>query len=108
MNSEVYLHNHVCRRAKKKSKEEGDEDTLLSSGPEENLNILPAASGYPPETIHSMSQINERDINMELLIQLLTHIKKKQLKGAVLIFLPGWNVIFIVLKYLQMHPVFGI
>ena len=27
--------------------------------------------------------------------------------GAVLVFLPGWNLIFALMKHLQQHPVFG-
>lgn len=95
------------RREKKKKREEGDEDTLVSTGQEENLNLLPKGHSYSPQTADAMANISERDINMELLIALLKHIKSKNLPGAVLIFLPGWNVIFTIMKFLQQHPVFG-
>lgn len=98
---------HLNRREKKKKKEEGDEDTLISSGADENLNILPASAGYSSETMQAMANITERDINLELLIELLKHIKSKNLNGAILIFLPGWNVIFTIMKFLQQHPIFG-
>lgn len=29
------------------------------------------------------------------------------ISGAVLVFLPGWNLIFAMMKYLQQHQVFG-
>lgn len=99
----IYLNS----REKKKKKEEGDEDTLISSGADENLNILPNGSGYSAQTAQAMANITERDINMELLIDLLKHIKNKNLNGAILIFLPGWNVIFTIMKFLQQHPIFG-
>ena len=55
--------------------------------------------------------MNERDINLELLVALLSSINEMQseqdYKSSVLIFLPGWNLIFLVLKYLSSHPVFG-
>jgi len=102
---------YICfarRREKKKKKEEGDEDTLVnSSGGDENLNILGRDSGYPFQTIEAMANMSEREVNVELLLALLKHIKEKNVQGAVLIFLPGWNVIFSILKFLQMHPIFG-
>ncbi|ODM98670.1 Dosage compensation regulator [Orchesella cincta] len=95
------------RREKKKKKEEGDEDTLINTGPEENLNILSITSGYSADTISAMNNMTEREVNLELLIALLKHIRQKNVPGAVLVFLPGWNVIFSIMKFLQMHPIFG-
>ncbi|CAL8111451.1 unnamed protein product [Orchesella dallaii] len=95
------------RREKKKKKEDGDEETLVNTGPDENLNILSPDSGYPRQTIDAMANMSEREVNLELLIALLKHIKEKNVRGAVLIFLPGWNVIFSIMKFLQMHPIFG-
>jgi ATP-dependent RNA helicase A len=71
------------------------------------MNILRQDSGYSTTTINAMSQISERDINYELLVALLQHIKSFNIPGAILVFLPGWNVIFGILKYLQDHPIFG-
>ena len=48
-----------------------------------------------------MALISERDISFELIEALLHHIKTLNIPGAVLILLPGWNVIFTLLKYLQ-------
>lgn len=44
---------------------------------------------------------------MFLFQALLKYIKSQGLPGAVLIFLPGWNLIFAIMRYLQTHPVFG-
>ena len=38
---------------------------------------------------------------------LLKYIAGLDIPGAVLIFLPGWNLIFAIHKFLSQHPVFG-
>lgn len=38
---------------------------------------------------------------------LLTYFKSLNVQGAVLVFLPGWNTIFALHRYLTNHPVFG-
>ena len=38
---------------------------------------------------------------------LLNYISGLNIPGAVLIFLPGWNLIFALHKHLKMHPQFG-
>lgn len=48
-----------------------------------------------------MALLSEKDISFELIEALLHHIKRLDVTGAVLIFLPGWNVIFSLLRYLQ-------
>lgn len=45
-------------------------------------------------------------ISFELVEAVLKLISTKE-PGAVLIFLPGWNLIFAMLKFLQTHPIFG-
>jgi uncharacterized membrane protein YjjP (DUF1212 family) len=42
-----------------------------------------------------------------LLQALLQYIAGLDIPGAVLIFLPGWNLIFAIHKFLTQHPVFG-
>lgn len=54
-----------------------------------------------------MQQLSEKEINLELIEALLLHIKEINIPGATLIFLPGWNLIFLIMKHLQQHPVFG-
>ena len=48
-----------------------------------------------------MALLSEKDVCFELIEALLLHIKGMNVPGAVLIFLPGWNVIFSLLRYLQ-------
>ena len=38
---------------------------------------------------------------------LVKYIKTLKIDGAILIFLPGWNLIFALHKHLEMHPEFG-
>ena len=38
---------------------------------------------------------------------ILKYIKTTGVQGAVLVFLPGWNLIFALMKWLQQHQVFG-
>jgi hypothetical protein len=42
-----------------------------------------------------------------ILQALLQYIAGLDIPGAVLIFLPGWNLIFAIHKFLTQHPVFG-
>lgn len=74
--------------------------------PEENLNIV-NSSDYSARTDAAMKIISERDISFEIIEAVLKHIKTLAVPGAVLIFLPGWNVIFALMKFLQQHPEFG-
>jgi ATP-dependent RNA helicase A len=48
-----------------------------------------------------MTLLNEKDICLELVEDLLIHIKQMKIPGAVLIFLPGWSTIFALLRHLQ-------
>lgn len=38
---------------------------------------------------------------------LLKYIKDLQVPGAILVFLPGWNLIFAMMRHFQQHPIFG-
>ncbi|MCL4133922.1 UNVERIFIED_CONTAM: hypothetical protein GTU68_032877, partial [Idotea baltica] len=51
--------------------------------------------------------LSERDISFEVIDAILKYINTLNVPGAVLIFLPGWNVIFALMKFLQQHPTFG-
>ena len=98
----IVLFIRTARKKKQEDKELGAETVA-----DDNLNIVPPRSGYSESTVATLKLLNERDINLELLATLLTYIKKLQVPGAILVFLPGWNLIFTVMRYLQTHPVFG-
>ncbi|XP_071629985.1 dosage compensation regulator mle isoform X1 [Temnothorax longispinosus] len=90
---------------KRKSKD-SDDVPLADGEPEENLNKV-IGNNYSIETKNAMGQLTEKEISFELIEALLMYIKKQEVPGAVLIFLPGWNLIFALMKHLQQHPVFG-
>lgn len=54
-----------------------------------------------------MAQINEKETSFELVEALLTYIETLQVAGAVLIFLPGWNLIYSMQRHLETSPHFG-
>ncbi|XP_014216222.1 dosage compensation regulator [Copidosoma floridanum] len=90
----------------RKRKKRDEDDLPNDAEPEENLNkIVPV--NYSTHTKNSMSQLTEKDISFELIESLLRYVKEQNIPGAVLIFLPGWNLIFALMKHLQQHPLFG-
>nr|XP_008112926.1 PREDICTED: ATP-dependent RNA helicase A isoform X1 [Anolis carolinensis] len=87
-------------KKKKDKDEEGgdDEDT--------NCNLI-CTNEYGPETKRHMAQLNEKETPFELIEALLKYIETLNVPGAVLVFLPGWNLIYTMQKYLEMNPHFG-
>jgi len=89
------------KRSRDKDKEDGvgDED-------DENLNKR-VSDEYPVQVRNAMAQLNEKEINFELIEKILDYVKGLEISGAVLVFLPGWNLIFALPRHLQQHPVYG-
>lgn len=54
-----------------------------------------------------MAQINEKETSFELVEALLKYIETLQVAGAVLVFLPGWNLIYSMQRHLETNPHFG-
>lgn len=71
-----------------------------------NCNII-CGPDYGPETRRSMSQLSEKETPIELIEALLKYIESLNISGAVLVFLPGWNLIYTMQKHLEMNPHFG-
>ncbi|XP_047197965.1 LOW QUALITY PROTEIN: ATP-dependent RNA helicase A [Hippoglossus stenolepis] len=86
------------RKKKDKDEEGGDDDT--------NCNVI-CGPEYTAETKHSMAQINEKETSFELVEALLKYIETLQVSGAVLVFLPGWNLIYSMQRHLESNPHFG-
>ena len=96
------------RKRKINDKDDEDDDEALQGADEgeENLNAV-ISEDYDLETKHSMALLSEKEICFELIVKLLEYIKSINIPGAVLIFLPGWNLIFALMKHLQQHTIFG-
>ncbi|XP_077309253.1 ATP-dependent RNA helicase A isoform X2 [Lithobates pipiens] len=89
------------RDKKKKDKdEEGGEDE------ETNCNLV-CGPDYGPETRRSLAQLSEKETPIEIIEALLKYIETLNVPGAVLVFLPGWNLIYTVQKHLEMNPHFA-
>lgn len=54
-----------------------------------------------------MAQINEKETSFELVEALLKYIETLKVAGAVLVFLPGWNLIYAMQRHLETSPHFG-
>ncbi|XP_034477717.1 dosage compensation regulator isoform X2 [Drosophila innubila] len=96
--------------SRRKRKEADDEEEQLLNDPkeegEQNLNKV-CGEKYSEQTRTAMAMLSESDVSFELLESLLMHIKSKNIPGAILVFLPGWNLIFALMKYLQSSASFG-
>lgn len=80
--------------------EEADNEPASSSDDsDQNLNKVQLPPNYRPSTQAAMAQMTESEVSYELIEALLMHTRS--MDGSVLIFLPGWNIIFGLLKYLQ-------
>ncbi|XP_058491844.1 ATP-dependent RNA helicase A [Solea solea] len=86
------------RKKRDKDEEAGDEDT--------NCNLI-CGPDYTPETKRSMAQMTEKEMSFELVEALLKYVETLQVNGAVLVFLPGWNLIYSMQRHLETNPHFG-
>lgn len=97
----VELTNFVpSPESRKRKKDEESELGLTAADSDENLNKK-IAGNYSPQTRNTMASLSESEVNFELIEALLVYIKNQNVPGAVLIFLPGWNLIFALMKHLQ-------
>lgn len=94
----------------KKRKRNGDDDgsaeVVAAEEQDQNCNKI-IANNYTPQTKASMSVMSESEVSFELIEALLINIKEMNMSGAVLVFLPGWNLIFALMKFLQNNQRFG-
>uniref|UniRef100_A0A8C4SGW0 RNA helicase n=1 Tax=Erpetoichthys calabaricus TaxID=27687 RepID=A0A8C4SGW0_ERPCA len=86
------------RKRKDKEEEGGEEET--------NCNVI-CGPEYGPETKRAMASMNEKETPFELIEALLKYIQSLNVPGAVLVFLPGWNLIYSMQRHLEMNPHFG-
>ncbi|XP_026754457.2 dosage compensation regulator isoform X2 [Galleria mellonella] len=96
------------KKANKNDDDDDDDEGLGADEQDEDLNKnCQLGSEYSPETINSMRQLSEKDLSFELIEAILLHINSLEGDGAVLVFLPGWNLIFALMKHLTQHRIFG-
>lgn len=89
-----------------KDKKKKDKDDDGGEDDDANCNLI-CGDEYGPETKMSMAQLNEKETPFELIEALLKYIETLNVPGAVLVFLPGWNLIYTMQKHLEMNPHFG-
>ncbi|XP_057712948.1 ATP-dependent RNA helicase A isoform X1 [Corythoichthys intestinalis] len=87
------------RKKRDKDEEGGGDDDV-------NCNVM-CGPEYSEETKRSMAQLNEKEMSFELVVALLKYIETLQVSGAVLVFLPGWNLIYAMQQHLLSSPHFG-
>lgn len=86
--------------SRKRKKDEEAELGLNTADADENLNKV-IGNNFSQQTRTSMAALSESEVNFELIEAVLIYIKNQNVPGAVLIFLPGWNLIFALMKHLQ-------
>ncbi|XP_020840028.1 ATP-dependent RNA helicase A isoform X1 [Phascolarctos cinereus] len=89
-----------------KDKKKKDKDDDGGDDDDANCNLI-CSDEYGPETKRCMAQMNEKETPFELIEALLKYIETLNVPGAVLVFLPGWNLIYTMQKHLEMNPHFG-
>ncbi|GBP27711.1 Dosage compensation regulator [Eumeta japonica] len=91
-----------------KDDEDDDDEGVGIDEQEEDLNRnCQLSSDYSQQTSTTIQQISEKDLSFELIEALLLKIREIGEGGAVLVFLPGWNLIFALMKHLSQHSIFG-
>lgn len=77
-----------------------------TSADDVNCNMI-VSDDYSDKTKMAMRQLTEKALSFELIEQLVRYVRSLNQPGAILIFLPGWNLISALLKHLRDHPLFG-
>ncbi|KAM9719885.1 ATP-dependent RNA helicase A-like [Menidia menidia] len=62
---------------------------------------------YSPPTRAAVARLSEKELSFDLVGALLRYVETLQVRGAVLVFLPGWNLIHSLQRHLQADPHFG-
>nr|CDS27528.2 Dosage compensation regulator [Hymenolepis microstoma] len=91
------------KRGGKKASLEDKESVTNAEVDDENCNLICSAD-YPSSVLEVMRQLPEKEISFPLIGRLLEYICDLGIDGAVLIFLPGWNTISLLRKYLESLP----
>lgn len=96
-----------AKKKKKKVSRNADVDEEIGTCDESVTTYTDIDSSYPPQVREVLNMMNEAEIPLDLIECLLTDIHDKGAEGAILVFLPGWNIISMMLARLEDHPIFG-
>jgi ATP-dependent RNA helicase A len=90
--------------------DECDEAAVANTNGEEvddtDCNTL-VSNDYSDKTRNAMKQLSEKSLSFELIESLIKYIRTLNQPGAILIFMPGWNLISALLKFMREDPVLG-
>jgi ATP-dependent RNA helicase A len=117
LEDEVQLVNFVPLIGAKKRKnnnnnnnnDDDDDDVCIDEiddSDDINCNTI-VSTNYSEKTRNSMKQISEKSLPFEVIEELIKYIRTLDQPGAILIFLPGWNLIYAFLNHPREHPIFG-
>ncbi|XP_059045473.1 dosage compensation regulator [Achroia grisella] len=96
------------KKANNKDDDDDDDEGFGADEQDEDLNKnCQLGPDYSADTVCAMAQLSEKDLSFELIEAILLHINSLDKDGAVLVFLPGWNLIFALMKHLNQHKIFG-
>ena len=80
-------------------------DEIIDDSDDVNCNSI-MTGNYSENTQYAMKQLSEKVLSFELIEELIKYIGMLNQPGAILIFLPGWNLIYSLLKYLVAINIF--
>ncbi len=107
-NFPVALAQQASKKLNKKGGGGGRDDDAGDAAEDDEADLNAVCSNdYSLNTKQAMAAMGEGQFSFELIEAILMYIRDLNEPGAVLIFLPGWTVIFALLKHLQQHPEFG-
>ncbi|XP_022130411.2 dosage compensation regulator isoform X2 [Pieris rapae] len=95
------------KKANRNEEDDDDEEAALGEEEEDLNKNCQLDNSYSPRTVEVMSKLSEKDLSFELIEAILLYIQSLGQDGAILVFLPGWNLIFALMKHLNQHRVFG-
>ena len=110
--SEEAIYKAGKRRKNRKTKDEDNgqdddgQDRLIAGKNDKNCN-LEVSQEYNQNTRDVVALLSEEVIDYDLMGSLLGYIKSLGMEGSVLVFLPGWNTIHGLMKYLKNSPIYG-
>lgn len=97
----IEMTHFVPQPDSRRARSDESEANCVDTEDDQNMNKVIRMGNYSNATRSAMASMSESEISFELIEALLVYIKRKNEPGAVLIFLPGWNLIFALMKHLQ-------